>query len=204
MLVFGILIKIGSLKLHEFQNVSISENLLSLIEPSSRYLLKNMLNSWQNLDFRSLHYMEVQTPESFLRQTFEAIAENIDAANISVYSYFNDEVVIDLAKSYFSIIEMQKLEIFQFNDLCYTIHGRVSSHSIVNVIFLDSSDLSVHFLKSLQGQIFIIIALENGLFDLEPVLSTLSNIFSKRGFISFKQISSKISDSYLIFNFSCS
>jgi hypothetical protein len=194
-------ILIGSNNIRDFQEVIVSESLLNLIEPYTRYDLKNLLQSFHSLDFRSLHYKDVQTPEGFLRKSIENIAENLDAGIVKVYSYWNDEIFIDLAKIYFSIIEIEELHIFKYDNLIYSVCGRACKSSPSSVIFINSSIFTLEHLSNMQGQIYLIILLDNGLFDLESVLTSLAKIHTKQRLIMFNNISSKISDSFLVCNF---
>ena len=193
---------IGTNNIRDFQQVTLPEALLNLIEPYSRHTLKNLFQSFHCLDFRSLHYRDVQTPEGFLRECIENMAVNSDAGIIKVHSFLSDEFVIDLSKIYFSIIEIQKLEIFKDHELIYSIDGRTHNSSIFTVIFINSSSLIFDHFKNLQGQVQFIIHLDNGLFDLVYVMAILADLRTQHSTIKFNQISSKISDSYLLCNFS--
>ena len=192
---------IGTHNIRDFKEFTVSESLMNLIEPRSRCTLKNVLQSFRNLDFRSLHYGDVQTPEGFLRESIENIAESIDSGIVKFCSFCDDEIVIDLAKTYFSIIEIHKLELFKFNELVYSVDGRTHNSSTSTVIVINGSSSIYDCLKNLQGQVYLIVHLDNGLFDLPVVMTTLADLPTLHKVIKFNQISSRVSDAYLVCNF---
>jgi len=192
---------IGSHNIRDFQEVRISEDLLNLIEPHSRHNLKNILQSFYNLDFRSLHYRDVQTPEGFLRESIEDIAVNSTAGVIKVHSFLSDEFVIDLSKIYFSIIEIQKLDIYRNYELVYSIDGRTQNPTAAIAIFINASSLTADHLAHLKGRVHLIVHLDNGIFDLCSVMIIVAGLRTLHSVVKFKQISSRVIDSYLLCDF---
>ena len=194
-------IKLDTVNLAELQQISVSEELLTLIEPFSRKELKSVLSSWMDLDLRSLHYRDVQTPEGFFRETIANIAEQSDAANIQFYSYLADSIVIALAKTYFSLVEMHTLEIYSGTELIYSIAGRGKGGSSVAVIFAKASNLAQVYSNKLPTHWHLVITLDNGLLDLNAALTFLSQLNNRKILVKFKQISSRVMDSFLVCSF---